>query len=93
MVRLVFQPRPKHFDRSADFLEQIAWVQSSRSKNRLTLSWPISMTSAKRLLVGECGSPNKKETYLAKVQRAVGGRLMTLINSQWLCRSIAESGK
>ena len=38
------------------------------------------MTSAKRFPVGECGSPNKKETYIAKVQRAVDGRLMTLIN-------------
>jgi hypothetical protein len=39
------------------------------------------MTSANRQQVGEWGSLNKKETYVAKLQRAVGGRLMILITA------------
>ena len=58
----------------------------------MTLSWLISMTSAKRFPVGECGSLNKKETYIAKVQRAVDGRLMTRINGKpsWIMLIFAK---
>lgn len=55
-------------------------VYSSRSQNRLTLSWLIVITSPNRQQVGECGVLNIKDTCIAKVQRAVGGRLIVLIN-------------
>ena len=46
----------------------------------MTLSWLIVITSPNRQQVGECGVLNIKDTYIAKVQRAVGGRLIVLIN-------------
>jgi hypothetical protein len=42
----------------------------------------MCITSAKRRQLVELGSLNKKETYIANVQRAVGGRLISLINGK-----------
>jgi hypothetical protein len=43
-------------------------------------AWLIFITSPKLQQVGECGVLNIKDTYVAKVQRAVGGRLISRIS-------------